>query len=229
MIFSIKNLRKFWQYYSVWKTFTKILAVLLCMKIYQNSGNDIQYEIIYQNPGNITQYEKFTKILAILFSMKKIYQNPGSITLYENLPKSWQYYSGWKFMKNNGNNNQYENLRKSWQWHSVCKFTKILAMILCMKNLQKSWQWPLVWKIYENPGNDIQYENNLRKSWQWYLIWGVLPAGVFRRLGVLLCTSPRLGYVVLFWDMEFSRAEQNKFGDDFVLHHLVFYEIFWFV
>ena len=148
MIFSIKNLQKFWQYYSVWKTFTKILAVLLCMKIYQNSGNDIQYE--------------------------------------KNLPKSWQY-------------------------NSVCKFTKILAMILCMKNLQKSWQWPLVWKIYENPGNDIQSENNLRKSWQWYLIWGVLPAGVFRRLGVLLCTSPRLGYVVLFWDMEFSRAEQLYF------------------
>ena len=45
---------------------------------------------IYENPGNDIVYEKFTKILAILFSMKKIYQNPGSITLYENLPKSWQ-------------------------------------------------------------------------------------------------------------------------------------------
>ena len=44
--------------------FTKILAMTLSMKIYENPGNDIVYE-------------KFTKILAMAFSMK-------------NLRKSWQ-------------------------------------------------------------------------------------------------------------------------------------------
>ena len=94
---------------------------------------------IYQNPGGITLYEnlpkfwqwyivwkKFTKILAILLSMK-IYENPGNDIVYENLQKSWQWPLVWKIYENPGNDIQYENnLRKSWQlfliWGSAMSF-----------------------------------------------------------------------------------------------------------